>query len=179
MTARSSQARKLAGLLAARTGRLVMATYDGPRKGNYGGWCLEWCDGVTRERMREMASEFAAQVPILRLDEIRWYRAHSDTAQAVTLLLWIDADPERALTYTPSSLFGKAFDATDYPERAAEVWQRRGRALEAIAAQAGHTSTAEQLVERIRSTGWDATLEWVDSIADGHRVRHLRSVPPT
>lgn len=83
MTSRSRQAARLAQLLGAATERRVIATYDGPRKGQYGGWHLEWVDGPTRDRMRALATEFADQAPDLDLDEVRFYRAQSDTGAHV------------------------------------------------------------------------------------------------
>lgn len=87
----------------------------------------------------------------------------------------------------PTFLFGLAYDAIEDPDRAPEVWQRRGRALHGLISEAyttsgslagpsGHTVLAEEMARRIRVDGWDAVLSWLDQHADAHRRRHLRAV---
>ncbi|GAB2454504.1 hypothetical protein [Nocardia tengchongensis] len=183
MTSRSRQAVKLAQLLSERTGRTVRHAYDGP------GWHLEWVDGPTCDRMRTMAIEYAHKFPDLPLKEFRFYRSQTDAAEVVAWLLWIDADLERAATYAPTFQFRMAYDATDDPDRAPEVWQRRGRALHALISEtyntnrsssptgpSGHTIIAETMAARIKTDGWEAVLLWLDEQAEGHRGRHLRIV---
>ncbi|MET8428821.1 hypothetical protein [Nocardia sp. NPDC004860] len=187
MTSRSRQAAKLARLLSERTGRSVRHVYDGPRKGRYGGWHLEWTDGPTRDTMQALAAEHVDQFPDLPpLAEFRFSRSRTTTADAVALLLWLDTDIDHVLRYDPVFWFGLAFDAVEHPDLAAEVWQQRGRTLYMLVDKAAeptmrpgdpspHRVVGDDLADRIRTDGWEATLEWLDQQA-GPRTRHLHAV---
>ncbi|MEC3920287.1 hypothetical protein [Nocardia sp. CDC160] len=189
MTNRSRQAAKLAQLLSERTGRSVRAVHDGPKQGRYGGWVLDWVDGPTLDTMRALLTEYADQFPDLPpLGEFRLSRSRTDESEAVAMLLWLDAEPDRASTYAPTFLFGMAHDATDDPDQAPEIWQRRGRTLRNLVDQAysnasptgyapsGHTVVAEQIIEQIHTGGWESVLAWLDHAEQGPRYRHLRAV---
>ncbi|WP_331722945.1 hypothetical protein [Nocardia sp. NBC_00511] len=187
MTNRSRQAATLARLLTERTGRPVRQSYDGPRQARYGGWHLEWVDGPTIETMRALASEYIGRFPDLEVDEFRFSRSRTEFADAVALLLWLDTDLDAVLRYAPTFWFGGlAFERVEDPDRAPEVWQARARTLHALVDQAAerdtrisepgpHRVVGEDLADHIRTDGWDATLQWLDSQA-GPRTRHLRVV---
>ena len=126
--------------------------------------------------MRALAVELADRVPEVDVSQLQYFRANSDMGEAVSLLLWLDADPDRALTYTQTSHQHQALEVVEDPNQAAEVWQRRGCALHALALEPGPTPIADELTERIRASGWDHTLRWVDALAERYRRRHLKAV---
>ncbi|MEV6071939.1 hypothetical protein AB0L82_35825 [Nocardia sp. NPDC052001] len=186
MTTRSRQAAALAQVLGDRIGRPVRHSYDGPRTERYsGGWRLEWTDGPTIGTMRALAREYAARFPDLPpVENIRFDRAHTDQAEATALLLWLDTDPNSAFDTIPGLWLEQSFAATEDPDRAPEVWQRRGHTLYAMIREAytakssssGHTIVVTALAERIRASGWDQTLAWLDRQAEPHHEPHLRIV---
>ncbi|WP_143261725.1 hypothetical protein [Allokutzneria sp. NRRL B-24872] len=73
MSTRARSARRLASLLAIRTGVHVVVRYDRPLR-RY--WVV-WTDGPDEDQMRMVAMANAAVVPDLDLGELLWHRSVS------------------------------------------------------------------------------------------------------
>ena len=70
---RARSARRLASLLAARTGVHVLVRYDRPLRR----YRVVWTNGPDEARMRTVAMSNATVVPDLDLGELLWHRSVS------------------------------------------------------------------------------------------------------
>ncbi|WP_306358877.1 MULTISPECIES: hypothetical protein [unclassified Nocardia] len=172
MATRSRQASQLARALTERTGVDVRLGYHGTRRDAWGGWHVEWCDGPTTADMRAHVARLAARLPGIASADLRYTRGSSSVGEMVALLLWLDAAPHEIPFLSGWSLH-EAHASAAYPEQADEAWQRRGRALQALAATSG-TAAAIDTLSRRAGLDWRGALEWLDELAAGGR--HLESV---
>lgn len=153
-------------------GLLIERQYRGPDEGWYLCW---WPDGPTVEHMYAIVHEFAPVVA----KYLRYRRGWSDIGQATSLLLWLDADPARALKSSARELIEKAGDEVSWPERAARIWRDRAyRLLDRTGAGVLLPAAAEELTERIRAVGWTETLAWLDEYHPTSQSAHQPSEPP-
>lgn len=155
LTTTKSRSRQMHILARALTDRFdvpVAASYEDHRRD----WRMDWCNGPTEDEVRGAVSRVAAGLPAVT--SLRLYRGHTDVAEATALLMWIDADPARLPTV--SGYWGRreAFAETRYPERAPEVWKRRGAALLEAMGYLGNDA-----VEWLRARTWDQVLAELDA----------------
>lgn len=177
---RSRQLHRLAYTLSERIGGKVEFVYDGPRtKSGDGGWIVQWAEGPTSDQMRELVARVAEQVSAGALPELRYSRSMSSHGEAVTLLLWLQEDPNHA-DFHESGAADIASSAVGYPDRADEIWHRRADALLQLDTATGGGQLAiaavRTLLSRIRDDGWQSTLLWLDRFFAEPQHRHLRVV---
>lgn len=126
LTASMSRPRQMHILARALTDRYEVAfaaVYNESRRD----WQMDWCNGPTEDEVRGALSRLAAGLPAVT--SLRLYRASTGLAEAVSLLMWIDADPTRLTGATGYWITRDAIGATRYPERAPEAWTRRAQRL--------------------------------------------------
>jgi hypothetical protein len=176
---RSRQLHYLAHTLSERIGCKVEFVYDGPRtKSGDGGWIVQWAEGPTSDQMRELVARVAEQVSAGALPELRYSRSMSSHGEAVTLLLWLQEDPNHA-DFHESGAADIASSVVGYPNQADEIWHRRADALLRLDTATGGLlaiASVRTLLSRIHDGGWPSALLWLDSLATEPQHRHLRAV---
>ncbi|UGT61616.1 hypothetical protein [Nocardia asteroides] len=137
---------------------------------------LDWVDGPTVPRMRDMLGDFGKHADVA-LPGTACARDLSELGRTVAVLLWLDRDPDRTELPEPE-IVDRAGTEIGYPERAHPRWQRRARNLRSVieAERDDLVAGVRLLLHRSAATGWDDTLAWLDDLE--HRPpRHLQSVP--
>src|SRR5690606_12897926 len=119
---RPRQMHILARALTDRYGLPFAAVYQESRRE----WAMDWCDGPTEDEVRGALSRLAAGLPAVT--SLRLRRGSTSLGEAVSLLMWIDADPARLADLSVWTR-REAVAATRYPERAPEAWTARARRL--------------------------------------------------
>lgn len=165
---RGRQARHLAKLLTERTHTKVTLDYRDSVQHSGRAWHIVWTDGPTWRQMHTLAAGLADEVPALDVARMRTSRSHTARGEAVSVLLWLDADQANAKCW-PGVWPEFALDLVTYPERVASLWQRRAQALLSLTAGYIDTAACTALDARMAAHGWDGALAWLDEIADGER----------
>jgi hypothetical protein len=73
MSVRARQARRLASILIRASGVHARVQYDRIE----GRYSVRWHDGPTAETLRQVATQNAAQVPLLDIEDLAWLRTES------------------------------------------------------------------------------------------------------
>jgi hypothetical protein len=73
MSVRARQARRLASILIRASGVHARVQYDRIE----GRYSVRWQDGPTAETMWQVATQNAAQVPLLDIEDLAWLRTES------------------------------------------------------------------------------------------------------
>lgn len=149
LTTTKSRPRQMHILARALTDRYEVsfeATYESAR-----GWTMSWCNGPTEDEVRGILSRLSASLPAVT--SLRLYRGYTDLAEAVSLLMWVDADPTRLSDLSSYWSTREAFGTTRYPERAPEAWTLRAQKLLDL----GHVHTA--------GLAWLRSHTWVQALA--------------
>jgi hypothetical protein len=169
MSARSTQSARLAYELAGDIGlRRVDIRWSGTkRRGNWGGWRVEWTDGPTMRRMREFIETRAAQFPAVLVADLGYDRGSTDLAEVIALLVYVDRN-RNWVTRIECPLLLLGYDEVDWPERADEVWQKRARALLRYARPPITRAGAVNILGTHARSGWAAALAWLDQLVAEH-----------
>ncbi|WP_159844991.1 hypothetical protein [Nocardia sp. CY41] len=116
-----------------------------------------------------VAAGVADRVPAFDLTQVRPSRAHTERGEAVSVLLWLDSDPEHA-DKSPIVWPEFARDAISYPDRAGSVWQQRGEALLSLSASGSvDMAVCNALDARMGEADWAGALAWLDGLTAGER----------
>ncbi|MBW0274977.1 hypothetical protein ATM97_27635 [Nocardia sp. MH4] len=150
LTTSKSRPRQMHILARALTDRYEVpfeATYEAAR-----GWTMSWCNGPTEDEVRGVLSRLSAG--LAAITSLRLFRSHTDLAEAVSVLMWIDADPTHLSDLSSYWSTREAFGSTRYPERAPEAWTRRAQELLGL----GYFHTA--------GLAWLRSRTWVQALAE-------------
>lgn len=116
-------------------------------------WAMDWCGGPTEDEVRGALSRLAAGLPAVT--SLRLRRGSTDLGEAVSLLMWIDADPSRLADLSLWTV-RDAISSTRYPERAPEIWTARAQRL---------TATGARGIDWLRARTWTQALAELDAPA--------------
>ncbi|RBO86999.1 hypothetical protein [Nocardia puris] len=165
---RTRAARQLARQLSDRSHTRVTLDYHDSVHTTGRAWHIHWTDGPTWRQMLALAAGLGHQSPGIDVAQLHPARSHTALGEAVSVLGWLDADPDRVHHY-PGVWREYACDEIAYPERASAQWRHRGQALLALGEGRLEGGALTALETRVHAAGWAAALDWLDEFGTSGR----------